>query len=288
MKVFINERMLLDGNDWFPTEHPQLYHSVDNFLKLIDIINFLPDIDLYYSEEGFKNLVNNITIIEGETEYTMGAIGRMRQVLYDIGAYSWNESPSQKDDYTYYLQTGRGSGLPLYINGSTVAECSEHKFRNELTALLSLQDSEYNIDCPIFINRSKNYGELEMNIISVDNLFTPKAIVNYVVMNREKRNFNLSKKHGEKGIGFLPNGKGPVSPLECSEAEAQDLLTKAIGTRDCEELYAYDEIREKFIVFKYEGENPQNQYHGYHPIAQNDVPDRVKEFWLEEYYKLVD
>lgn len=284
MKFFLNERMLLNGDEWIPAEETFVNQTLINLLKAIGTINFLPDVDLYYSEQGLATLVTNITDLVGSTEYAIGTpIARIRQALYDIGASSWEGESMQNNSYSYYLQIDKGSGQPLNVNGSTIAECSERKINREHLAIVSLDSSEYNTESLIHINRSKNYGDSEMNIISVDNLFTPKLIIEYLIRTREKRNFHVIKKHGENGVGALPNNKGIVSVLECSQEEAQALLDKAVGTRDCNELYAYDDARSKFIVFKYEGDNPQNKYHGYHPENQNDIPEKVQVFWRTEY-----
>jgi hypothetical protein len=69
--------------------------------------------------------------------------------------------------------------------------------------------------------------------------------------------------------------------LEGSRVEAEALLIVAIAFRKTNELYAYDNARNKFMVFKSDN-TPNNGYHSYHPIDQNEIDDEVKEFLLGE------
>lgn len=89
------------------------------------------------------------------------------------------------------------------------------------------------------------------------------------------RNFNLSDKHGENGKGNWPH----ESVLLCSASDAQSLLNTAVpSTRFKERLYNFDTIRQKFIELYYEGDNPQQQWHGFH-VAEKDlkrVPDDIR------------
>ena len=61
----------------------------------------------------------------------------------------------------------------------------------------------------------------------------------------------------------------------CSEQAAKELIHTAIGESK-NELFNYDSNRDMILVFKYENENPQNMYHGYHVDSNStDVPSHI-------------
>lgn len=77
-------------------------------------------------------------------------------------------------------------------------------------------------------------------------------------------------------IGIIwKNGK-IANPLRCSKSQACLMLQKAVGNTK-KELFAYDEINREYIVFKYEGDNPKNRYHGYHiPFKSKEINNEIK------------
>lgn len=86
-----------------------------------------------------------------------------------------------------------------------------------------------------------------------------------------QRNYHPSPKHGENGRGEWSG----AAKLLCSHVKAQDLLAQAFGVWELDELYLYDENHDKYITFRFEGDNTLNQYHAYH-IEDNDVPKSIK------------
>jgi len=76
--------------------------------------------------------------------------------------------------------------------------------------------------------------------------------------------------------------------LECSKANAQTLLESAIGDVriDSKRLFNYDVDKAKYIVFYFDGESPQNQYHGFHltsEIAKQKIPNNILKRLKEKY-----
>jgi hypothetical protein len=88
-----------------------------------------------------------------------------------------------------------------------------------------------------------------------------------------KRIYHPSPKHGENGIGEYRD----AAKLLCSHIDAEKMLQKAIGLNGMDELYYYDTTHQKYIIFRYEGDIPQNQFHAYHIANDNDVPKEIKE-----------
>ncbi|MET4108336.1 hypothetical protein [Hymenobacter sp. UYP22] len=284
MNIFINEAIHLDGSEWIADEKTLLNSNIIGLLKAIKALEYIPDSIIHYSGEGIRELFEHLTLLDSLNDYAMSnPIFWIRQLLYDLGGNNWNDKSLQPSQISYYLQINRGSNTPININNSTVAEIAEYIYLNKKAALVNLLSSEYNTEVPIHVNRSRDITMPEMSMIKIHCFADSKGLVNHINLNRIPRIFNLSPKHGQNGKGAISNNKGVVSVLECSKEEAQSLLSFAIGRRDKNELYSFDSEHDKFIVFKFEGNNPQNQHHGYHPADQSIIPIEIREYWIEEY-----
>jgi hypothetical protein len=102
----------------------------------------------------------------------------------------------------------------------------------------------------------------------------------WIVDNSARRFFNLSPKHGENDIGNWPG----ESALLCSQEDAQNLLNSSIPNLDQKNrLFNWDVTHGTFIEFFFEGQNPQNQWHGFH-LKESDwnrVPDTIRKFFKQ-------
>ncbi|MCG8322068.1 MAG: hypothetical protein MI921_21395 [Cytophagales bacterium] len=114
--------------------------------------------------------------------------------------------------------------------------------------------------------------------VVISSLSTNKEIGMWFAKERiPSRNFHVIEKHGENRSEERRVKGELISPLKCSRNEAQKLLHLAIG-ESIKELYNFDQKHNNYIVFKHEGENPQNMYHGYHlPLETKEIPDNLKE-----------
>ena len=122
----------------------------------------------------------------------------------------------------------------------------------------------------LLVKSDSDYGKIECK-----NITALKEIVNWIAVTKPRK-FELSPKHGENGKGNQPN----ASPLLCSKDEAQNMLNDAVPCFFEREknLYNFDAVRNTFIVFFYEGNNPQNQWHGFH-LSQDkwtELPDYIR------------
>jgi hypothetical protein len=98
------------------------------------------------------------------------------------------------------------------------------------------------------------------------------------------RTYSFSSKHGNattKAIAPKPTEK--VSQLLCSDLEAQTLLNSAIfDLREKKFYYNFDEINDTYILFPYEGETPQNQFHAFHITHEEwhkEIPASIKKYF---------
>lgn len=115
-------------------------------------------------------------------------------------------------------------------------------------------------------------------IINIDNILIADELQIWFSINRiPVRNFHIIEKHPINLDSQPRIWRGRfVSYLHCSEEKAKELLQIAIGLSN-DELFAFDNENNEFIVFKYENENPQNMYHGYHiPINSIEIPSNIK------------
>jgi len=106
---------------------------------------------------------------------------------------------------------------------------------------------------------------------------TIEDISNWFIENRlPKRNFQVIPKHGENRQEVRMMNNKAISPLRCSGQEAKELLRNALGY-SIGELFNYDKIHGCYIIFKFEGRNEQNMYHGYHvEMGSGEVPADIK------------
>jgi len=119
---------------------------------------------------------------------------------------------------------------------------------------------------------------VEQTLILLQSCSKEKEICDWFATERVPvRNFQVIPKHGENRQDERIIRGELVSPLRCSQEEAQKMLHTAIGDT-IDELFNHDKQRpEYFIVFKYENINPQNMYHGFHvPLKSSQVPNHIR------------
>ena len=113
---------------------------------------------------------------------------------------------------------------------------------------------------------------IEREVINIDCLLVCD-LPNWFSTNRvPRRTYHPNPKHGENGIGEWQH----AAKLLCSHSDAEAMLQRAIGCTDIDELYYFDSTYHKFIIFRFEGDNPQHQYHAYHIENENEIPRTVK------------
>lgn len=112
----------------------------------------------------------------------------------------------------------------------------------------------------------KKYFELSVggNVLRFENVSDEQELSEWFAQHRDPpRRFHTTQKHGADREETMIWHNRQASPLKCSVDEAQWMLNRAIGL-DERELFYFDQAKGVFILFKYEGPTPQNQYHGYH------------------------
>lgn len=277
MKVFLNERFHISGEEWIPAEETEFRENISTLLKILNCFNFLKECNVFYSGTGMAALIDNVELISDD--YILhNEVDQLRTIINEIDAVDWDNNKIQAvSEYNYLLQLN-GGALVYNVNDTTLAEAAEYKNRNNNVAILNLCSSEFNVEATVYVNRSKVVPPSEMKLLSLSTVKKEDEMIDYFLTNREVINFNLNKKHGENHSLVKTIHGEIISPLKCTAEEAQQILQKSVGgSSKLKELYAYDKKRGCYIVFKYDNTIPKT-YHGYHPHNQNEVVDDVKKF----------
>lgn len=158
-----------------------------------------------------------------------------------------------------------------YTTLNYVANIAINIVEHNNSAIISLEEVQSE-NYFLLVNSNEVFQNIKVTTCSISDNF-----LSWVFDNVEARNFNLSSKHGENGVGHWQ--KTGVSQLLCNKETAQEMLNKAIPdfTRKAKQLFFFDEKFDTFIEFYYEGNNPQKQWHGFH-LEKKDwdrVPKRV-------------
>lgn len=105
--------------------------------------------------------------------------------------------------------------------------------------------------------------------------------------NRKPRKYNHNDNRHVVGHPDYRQGKSPIIGGQNGKAILASLLETALGcsnTDEFKDLINWDSENECYVWFEYEGENLQNQYHGYHFVTKNNHGEYIKN--EKEEYKI--
>lgn len=277
MNVIFNERLSIVDPEWVPTSTGEAIANVEALLACLSYFRFHTELVIYYSGSGVHLLLENLGLLDSMAEYALSdPIIQIKVLLNQLEAINWDSAPMQRSDCLYHYVANVGA-TTHNVTGSSIAEATEYCFQGGKVALLNLISSDFNGTNPINIARAEINPPKRMTLESLSILTSKNDSNLYIVQNRMKRVYNWNQKHGENGVGVIGN-RNFVSPLEGTREEAEALLDIAVGYKGTDELYCFDSPRNKFMIFKREC-TPNNTYHSYHPINQNEVPMEVQKFF---------
>lgn len=102
------------------------------------------------------------------------------------------------------------------------------------------------------------------------------SIVAFLATTGEPRIFHFSSKHGEGGVGHWQG----AAPMLCTVEEAQVLLNQSIiDFSEKFRFFKFDEDKDTYIEFFFEGDNTHKQWHGFHitpPEYSSRVPSAIR------------
>lgn len=272
----------ISNNDEIVLEEANLKSFLSQLESLIEIVGCEKEVNLFYSANEIKDFLVNVEEFYKES-YLIDIASTINEYLQKANAINWQYNPTQDNSFQYFI---------LDFNSLQIIQLFNHSINEGLERQLTYQENKVFLINHLALNVSNPYVSLLKKSTKSNDfpsaLIIPlknnvKEIDEWLTENRKTRTFNLSPKHGENGKRAHPSNKGEeVSILECSKEEAQKLLENAIGDVriDKKRLYNYDATRDNYILFYYEGENPQNQYHGFH-ISKKDAAQKIPNTMLK-------
>lgn len=277
MKAFLNPRMYLNGQDWIPETSEEFNVNITNLIDILHSFLFLPDVALFFSSTELERFFNNLNKLEEVTDYSItNPVQIIRQLLADAESKDWSIQKKHRDDHRYYYVYNFGAQT-VYVNDTSFAEACEYKHIDNKVYLINLYSSEFSDNSHILVSRADIKPPKTIMGHSLECVIDVKKSIGWFHSNRDTRGYTWNRKHGENGRGALKNKDEVVSPLECSREEAKSFLEEAIGYRHSNELYNYDPLNNKFMVWKCDAPGTQN-FHAYHPVDQNEVDLKVQKF----------
>jgi hypothetical protein len=202
----------------------------------------------------------------------------------------------QRENYFYALWDFESRSLVPNIP-SSAKEAFEYEISsaNSKQLLLNLGAEFYPPKKDVFIFRDvSSYDNQEMpKFVKLEQVCSFKDLEEWLLLNRTPRQLNATEpRHNEHSPHYI-KGKSPIlydlSRDDRAKANVEELLNKAVTDQhESKDLINYDVIKERYIWFEYENDNPQNQYHAYHLakpltheadlIAVSKIPKRAKRF----------
>lgn len=277
------------GINEITNDEGQLKSFLIQLERILETVGQEKDTDIFYNSEEIKAFLNDLEE-DIEELYLINPAAIINEYLEKVNAINWQNNKKQSSKNRYFL---------LDLKAFSITELEDHS----LGEGVAFEKIENNDKCLILNHLALQLDSHYISIISeqrgvlVKRVLTNLSVVNskdelsnWLLENRKKRRFNLSDKHGENGtLSWKNSNNNKVSLLECSKEDAQKLLSTAIGDNRIDErrLYNYDKKCNKFILFYFEGDNPQNQYHGFHIDIEESqkIPKSILQR-LKELYNL--
>ena len=246
-------------------ENLHIYIDFDWVQYVEDSNNYLYEVDriiriayqhkasVFYSKNQVQYFAKNCS--DWDESFSQSEANKLALILEDaIGRYGdcyfFDVCFSRENTSLHYKDNTAISIIDSYSMNALI---SLNKY-NEYTSLLSIKSAT-------------NFEKVDFMV--VNNI---SSLLQWIQDKSTLRRFNLSDKHGENGRG---NWAGE-SVLLCNRNNAQELLNTAIPdfTKKEKQLFNFDVNYQTFIEFFYEGNNPQNQWHGFH-IKQDEWNKRI-------------
>jgi hypothetical protein len=269
ISIFINERSLHGQFEKYDFKN-----AIDTLNTLFTSIhtakqtsNVLQNIHLGWKFNAIEkqNLEQSLLTLPPNTRQQW-----IKNTQRDLKIKNWqdNQLHDDKNDVFTINDTER-------VTGETLAEAAERQLQAHNCLIINFLQS--NFSNKIAVCKNKKYTT-ELHAIENSDNWT-----HWLKAQKITRKFNKNNKHGENGKGaHAKNKDNDVAILYCSIAEAQTLLDTAISSPSPTDkrLYNFDTKNKKFIIFHFEGDTAENQYHGFH--LEDDEAKKGLFRWLHK------
>jgi hypothetical protein len=243
-----NENLILEE------DIKNFFQELDIALKCIQIENYRGFFDI----DNINAFLSNYDILD--EYYPVNPRRKLRESLK--GWISWKQKRESNHTEEYKIEQ-----TPSNNNSFGEIHARKTKFPNNNYLIVS-HDAIYFQNRSVSVERT---SDTSVNQIECREL--KKELKKWFDCNRiPPRIYHANPKHGE-------NGKGEhhgASKLLCSHADANMMLSKAIGINGIDELYYYDENHKTCIIFRYEGNIGTNQFHAYHLPEKHQIEKDIK------------
>lgn len=240
--------------------------------------------ELFYQGANKDSFLEQLVMIEELGNFGIASPDvAINILLQDALAENWEENPHyipnechyQVDENHYKIT----SGIP-----DVLKEIYERKTINNQSKYILLNLSKKFIFKNEKITICKICNDIPPNCQDIFHIKNFKKLDEWFNQNRTPRNYNLNdNRHIETHSDYI-KGKSPLLGGMGGKTNAALLLKNAVGDKkETQRLYNLD--GDHYIQFEYEGNNRQNQYHGYHLVkpetheedkkAVRDIPQRV-------------
>jgi len=219
---------------------------------------------------------------------TVSTVEAIYVLLNDIEVTHWTDSPQHdlQEVNVYYRLFDPPSRSLSQTSIPTVHEAAERKFRivhAEKEDVLVINFHPQQVDFSTIIRGQRTERPVLINVDVVNDF---KSLEDWLYKRIKKRKYNdTDNRHVETSREYL-TGKSPILGGQSGKSELATLLPRAIGDKKVRKYLANINADGIYVRYEYEGETPQNGFHGYHLIrpeshavdfkAINDLPDRVK------------
>lgn len=245
--------------------------------------------ELFYQGSNKDSFLEQLVMIEELGNFGIASPDvAINILLQDAFAENWEENPQYTPNECHYQTATDVNGQQFIMNDipDILKEIYERKTVDNQShyILLNLYNKL------IFNNKKITIYKICNNIPpNCQDIFYVKnfnELDQWFNGNRKTRSYNLNdNRHIETHPDYIKE-KSPLLGGIGGKPNAEHLLKNAIGDKkETQRLYNFDENKECYIQFEYEGDNPQNQYHAYHLVklktheidkkAVNDIPQRV-------------
>lgn len=242
--------------------------------------------DLFYQGSNKDSFLEQLAMIEELGNFGIASPDvAINILLQDAYAENWEENPHYKPNECHYQIQGNQYSTTSDIP-DVWKEIYERKISDNQSKYILLNLYNQFIYNDIKITICKIYNNNPLDYIDVFYIKNFDELDQWFNENRTPRNYNFEdNRHIETHPDYIKN-KSPLLGGMGSKTYAEFLLKNAIGDKkETQRLYNFDEKHKHYIQFEYEGNNPQNQYHGYHLVkpktyetdnnAVSDIPQRV-------------
>lgn len=255
--MYVHLNLYIDLNwEIYADKGVEYIRSIYKIVKLAK----LHKCNIYYCNSQLKDFTKNCQDLDANFSKSAG---NQLDLLLKIAIIA-----PVDNSYLFEIQFQNEGSYISYVENDLL-QVIKH---NQIVAVITSNDME---DSKSFLRINTNY----QGLINVFFLRENESLIEWISKNGEPRNFHLSPKHGENGVGNWPG----ESVLRCNEKDAQLFLNKSIADFDEKNrFFFFDDNHDTYIEFFYEGNNPQKQWHGFH-LSKNDwhqrVPNSVKKFF---------